>query len=142
LSLLTIIVLKLISNSYGGIREVIDTDIMDVHPACFFVHISFAVAVKFPIERTFLINFIIPLRILTIIIKKITCSFCHFFDARNTRDQGFFRFKFSKVGGAQNTRVSALLETLRYLWQESSRRQKHILLLISKPIVKFECFID
>jgi hypothetical protein len=54
LSLLTIIVLKLISNSYGGIGEVIDTDIMDVHPACFFVNISFAVTVKFPIVNEYI----------------------------------------------------------------------------------------
>jgi hypothetical protein len=35
LSLSTIIVFKLISNSYRGMGEVIDTDIMYVHRACF-----------------------------------------------------------------------------------------------------------
>jgi accessory gene regulator protein AgrB len=70
LSLLTIIVLKLISNSYRGMGEVIDTDIMYVHQACFFVNISFAVNVIFPIVyklENISYKFYLSLRILTII---------------------------------------------------------------------------
>ena len=111
LSLLTIIVLKLISNSYGG-RGVIDADIMYVHRACFFVNISFTVTVIFRI-----VNILQNISYFDNHLKNIARSFCHFFDAYSTRDQGFFRFKFSKVGGAQNTRVRALLETLRYYKQ-------------------------